>query len=661
MGDMVDSGQVELLTGGFYEPILPAIPDRDKIGQINKLNHYLKDHFEVESKGMWLAERVWEPHLPETMHRCGVRYVPLDDTHFKYAGMTEEQLFGTYMTEEAGKELTLFPILQNLRYLIPFGEVDQIIEFLRTAANTNPGGMAVYADDGEKFGIWPETYHHCYEDGWLRKFFEALSQNSDWLEVVGMGDAFADSKPLGRVYLPSASYKEMLEWSLPAEGVVALEEFEEKLKELDLDEKYSRFVRGGHWRGFLTKYEEANLMHKKMLAVSDLLQKAEKDKKCDREAVETARDLLYAGQCNCPYWHGVFGGLYLPHLRWAVYQKLTEAERILREQKKCLTTVEFTDRNRDGFDEIILSGRKIGMVVNPHQGGRIDELSLWEKNVNLADVLSRRREGYHHKLLNAPKNDNDDGAKSIHEKIKTKEEGLEKLLAEDWYLRRPLIDHFLADDVDLKKYLLGKFRDLGDFVLEPYDSSFEETDSSYELSLYRQGRVWHGDFYCPLTLEKKICLPKDGYDITIDYCLSQREREIMNINFAVEFCFNLLAPEAEDRFALINGVRPDKNYYLAAMTEDRPVKELAFYDEYQQLGIALTLDEPATLWRMPIYTISLSEGGFEKNYQGHVAVFKFDKSLAAQEEYRIRFKLTAAPLGVLKSRTNDNKTKTARV
>jgi len=53
---MVNAGQLELLSGGYYEPIMTIIPDRDKIGQIKKLTAFLKDTFNYEAKGMWLAE-----------------------------------------------------------------------------------------------------------------------------------------------------------------------------------------------------------------------------------------------------------------------------------------------------------------------------------------------------------------------------------------------------------------------------------------------------------------------------------------------------------------------------------------------------------------------------------------------------------------------------
>ncbi|MDA2917599.1 hypothetical protein MYX64_12310, partial [Nitrospinae bacterium AH_259_B05_G02_I21] len=62
---LVERGQIEVLSGGYYEPILPIIPDRDKVGQIEKLTSKVEELFGTRPEGMWLAERVWEPSLPK--------------------------------------------------------------------------------------------------------------------------------------------------------------------------------------------------------------------------------------------------------------------------------------------------------------------------------------------------------------------------------------------------------------------------------------------------------------------------------------------------------------------------------------------------------------------------------------------------------------------
>ncbi|HEX7550232.1 MAG TPA: hypothetical protein VF579_06625 [Candidatus Methylomirabilis sp.] len=100
LAGLIARGQLELLTGGYYEPIVTAIPDADKVGQIERMTAYLKRRFGVTARGMWLAERVWEPHLAKPLAEAGVEYVILDDNHFRSAGLSDEALTGYYLTLE---------------------------------------------------------------------------------------------------------------------------------------------------------------------------------------------------------------------------------------------------------------------------------------------------------------------------------------------------------------------------------------------------------------------------------------------------------------------------------------------------------------------------------------------------------------------------------
>src|ERR1700730_10606266 len=106
---LVARGQVELMTGGYYEPILAIIPDADKRGQIEKLTRSIADEFGYEAEGLWLAERVWEPHLARPIGEAGARYTIVDDAHFEAVGLDERHLLGYYLTEEEGVPLAIFP------------------------------------------------------------------------------------------------------------------------------------------------------------------------------------------------------------------------------------------------------------------------------------------------------------------------------------------------------------------------------------------------------------------------------------------------------------------------------------------------------------------------------------------------------------------------
>ncbi|MFA5196679.1 MAG: 4-alpha-glucanotransferase, partial [Bacteroidales bacterium] len=77
---MVKRGQVEVVSGGYYEPILPIVSDSDKYGQINLMNDFIKKEFSGKPCGIWTAERVWEPYLARVIGNCGLNYTFLDDT-----------------------------------------------------------------------------------------------------------------------------------------------------------------------------------------------------------------------------------------------------------------------------------------------------------------------------------------------------------------------------------------------------------------------------------------------------------------------------------------------------------------------------------------------------------------------------------------------------
>src|SRR5688500_17908153 len=73
LAGLVDRGQVEIVGGGWYEPVLAALPERDRIGQLVRMADELEALFGRRPRGAWLAERVWEPDLPTSLVSAGYR------------------------------------------------------------------------------------------------------------------------------------------------------------------------------------------------------------------------------------------------------------------------------------------------------------------------------------------------------------------------------------------------------------------------------------------------------------------------------------------------------------------------------------------------------------------------------------------------------------
>jgi alpha-amylase len=576
VGRLAADGKMELLLGGYYEPVLPSLPREDRLDQILWMREALRNRFGIEARGLWLAERVWEPDLAADLGEAGVGYVLVDDRHFVAAGFPRESLFSPFRTESGGRSLGVFAIDEQLRYLIPFRPPEDTVSYLRGLRSAGQR-LAVAADDIEKFGGWPGTHEWVYERGWLDRFMEAMKEleEAGEIRIATLGQALADLPSAGPAYLPSASYREMEEWALPTQGFRHLEELKEQLGEERFTLGEAPLIRGSHWRNFLVKYTESNRMHKKMMAVSRLCR--------ERGDPPRARRHVGRAQCNDAYWHGVFGGLYLRHLREAVWENLARAEGLLREGEELAW--EEGDLDLDGEPEIWVHSHAFSAIVSPVRGGRLEELTLFGAGVNLANTLTRRREPYHELVAGGEggdgtgeetngvaggdgregeeesgRNSGGGGTPSIHD------------LEEELRFREPppvdreeralFVDRIVPGDVTLEDYAAGRYQALATWARTPMDlEEGELTQEALTLAFTAPG---------PGSLHKRMRFLEDG--------------------------------TVEVRYRWDTEVHPPTAFFAT---------------ELSLAGDARVETEPdAEVWRHPISTFSKSERGFDETVQG---------------------------------------------
>jgi hypothetical protein len=165
LGALVARDQVELVGGALYEPVLAALPTSDRLAQLRRMSDTLAARFGSRPAGAWLAERVWEPDVPSVLADAGYRWTILDDAHLRAAAVPEDELWGVYSTDDAGRRIDLFATGKGLRYRIPFGEIDEVIGYLRQHATADGSRLGTMGDDGEKLGGWPTTWAHCWGPG----------------------------------------------------------------------------------------------------------------------------------------------------------------------------------------------------------------------------------------------------------------------------------------------------------------------------------------------------------------------------------------------------------------------------------------------------------------------------------------------------------------
>jgi alpha-amylase len=387
---MTRRGQVEWFGSGDCEPVLAAIPHRDRVTQITTLSDKIEKRFGMRPSGAWLTERVWESSVVTSLVATGIRYVAVDDYHFLCAGEDQERLDSFFSTDEDGRRLDLFPISEAARYRLPFSPAGEAVAWLEDLARQGRRA-AIYFDDIEKFGIWPETYEWVFEKGWLTQFVEGVL-GSKLIRTETYADYHAREKTRGIVYLPTTSYIEMNEWTLPAPRAATYHALLEQEKAAGRFEAHKPFLRGGIWRNFMSRYTEANWMHKRMLGASRRLA----DLPPEQRSPEL-QEYLHRAQANDAYWHGLFGGLYLPHLRRAIWNNLLMLEAAL-ERLAPWPRQQQGDLDHDGHVETALRTPLIHAYVRDDGHASLVEFSSLAVAHNFGDTLRAYAEAYHAKI-----------------------------------------------------------------------------------------------------------------------------------------------------------------------------------------------------------------------------------------------------------------------
>ena len=600
LGEMVARGQTELFGGGDCEPVLAAIPARDRSGQIAALSERLHRQFGQRPRGAWLTERVWEATVVPELADNGIDYVTVDDYHFLCTGLGKTELDGYYTTEENGRSLDLFPISEALRYRLPFSPAPEAIAHLEELALCGQQA-AVYFDDIEKFGIWPETYEWVYERGWLEQFIVGILA-SPLIRTATYADYHGANKTRGIVYLPTTSYSEMNEWTLPnaaAETYAALLSREKASGQI---EAHRPFIRGGIWRNFFSRYPESNWMHKRMLALSTRLAgipAAASD--------ATLRQYLYRAQANDAYWHGLFGGLYLPHLRRTVYNQLLQLEAAL-DSLGPRPALARSDLDHDGHDELFLRGPDVQAVIREDGLASVIELDAYPMRHNFGDTLRRSREHYHGKLnqaqataaeANAPA----EGISSAHERVAFKHLITADDMLPDDAPRAMFIDHSV--DGDGRRTLIDRYQAYGDGAFS-YAAEGWQVNKIFALAAQR---------------------------IIASYCFLGTTPAVFEceINLAMPSCDSF-----SGRYILADGSIPcgyGQPLEIAAMSE------VTLDDRELKGRVVVRASRPLTLSAAPLHTVSQSEAGFEKIMQA--ACLRLSWTPLPGEEQNISLELIA--------------------
>ncbi len=368
------------------------------------------------------------------------------------------------------------------------------------------------------------------------------------------------------VYLPTTSYIEMNEWTLDAEQADRFAALVKREKDHQRYEQTKPFLRGGIWRNFMSRYAESNWMHKRMQQLSARVDGL------GAKATARMRELLHLAQANDAYWHGLFGGLYLPHLRRAVWNSIVELEALLDKAAPRKSTA--LDLDLDGCDEFFFGNETLQAVIRDDGLGAIHELDAYRLHHNFGDTLARRTEHYYRKIRDdsaAQGGHHGGGIASAHDRVN---------------FRHPVSPEDLDPDPVARVLFLDR--------------------QDGRTVVYARPSVQGGRVEMATTGIQKTIAIEDNR-LVVDYKTDAATTALQTeINLAMPSCDGFLG-----RY-VVNGEVPGG--FGQPYTWEN-ITELALEDGVLGGKVVLTMDHPLTVHAAPHQTVSQSEDGFEKIMQ----------------------------------------------
>ncbi|MFP4178494.1 MAG: alpha-amylase/4-alpha-glucanotransferase domain-containing protein [Spirochaetaceae bacterium] len=589
INEMVKRRQVELIGGGFYSPVFPVIPSKDRVGQIELLTTFIRRKFGKRPRGCWITEGVWEPALASTIKSSGMEYIFLDDVYFLQSGLDKSELYTPFVTDDQGKSVFVLPLhnefIESAFGTDPQKYIDTIAAVRDTSGKEEQIVSVIW--NGNYFGSAYDRYGEIFsEKGWLESFFQLLSNNGHQIQTILPGKYLRVGGPFRRIYFPGS-----LNISTPAKDYKEGKSTKEGSEiQPGLSTATGRREINNYFRKNIIHFPESGRLYSKMMYVHFIVGQVRRD----RSRKKTAKEESWKGQGHVPFWHGPSGGIYDNRIRKAAYSKLIEAEKNTREKGIFSTTVNITDIDLDGADEYLYQGQFINAYVHK-RGGCVFELDYVVTSWNYQDVMARYREPYH---------DREDEKYGF-----------------DTSPRSSFVDHLFSKEYSLKEYLSHKAVEKCDFagsVYYPKKVDKERKDLELDIHRWIDG-VNNGDAGAWLHMQKHYDFQKNS--IYVNYSFKSEKEKRINGVFATEL--NLSFPETDNDRLVYTVTRDDKTSaeVFDGKLDLKSVSELSIHDKENRTLITLTPSQAAGLWTYPVYTTTLRYGKKVRIYQGSCYMF----------------------------------------
>ncbi len=678
---LVREGRVEPVGGLYGAGLLPALPERDVVAQVQAMTRWWRDQADVRVRGAWLPYCGWDPSAARVLGRLGLNFTVLEDEQLGEADPDE----GYAITEREGVPLAIFRADTRIADLAPQAAAQRILWAI-TARKQAGARLVTLALPVERFGAaLDSSATACFGDsdraGWVRGFFAELLDVAHWLSLVHFGTALDRiPPPVARAYPPpSVSVPIAVAAMGGAKGAAwrRLREAGRAVAATDPDHPLARAVAASPvpaWELTLANHPEVDRLHKRMLRASAEVARLravlrESGVPADDPRVDVLEDAtaaLWEGQAGPAYVMGADLGAQDPAVRQNAWRALIRAERLVASvagERGTATSeplaAERADHDCDGRPEIVVRTGRLSAVVGPGRGGSVLELEVPALLANILNVRTRREEPEHVGVraeatpvtaaneATAPR-----GAASAHAGdtrpfdvdeptdmagIRHAPSGLAEHLNYDRHIRASFVDRFLGADATLEAVAGGPMPDRGDFAGAVYELIHLEQAPGLPvvLGLGRDGNVADAGGLRLVRVLKRFAFAREAPRMSVRYEVSNRFHDTVRCRFAVELNLG------------VDGLHPDARL----ITDDRRVfapgrpgeigdtTGVALVDDAGGWSVRIGVDADARVWFHPLDTVSRTPAGIGLVRQGLTVLVWWPLVLGANERRRFELAL----------------------
>ncbi len=353
LSEKTDSGQIELLSGGYYEPILPLILPADRVTQVENLTTLIRKMVGKKPRGIFLNESIWDPSLISSLNTCVMEYTFLDSRIIPHRQINPQSSFTPHIVEDLGRTITVLPLHQNCRPHIRQSP-REYIKFLHNIKNSE--------SDSVISGFFsPDSFLELINEKWFDELLTNIKDDNEITFVLPY--AFLKSNTTRhKSYIPSGCSSDISVWA--TEPCVAHTNI--------LTQDIYPTV-----RDFLAVYPEALALYSRMMYTSSLVSQCRNDK----VRKKAARELLFEAQNHSAYIFTGKGGIRDKKLLQDAYNSLLLAEKTIREADGFKENTSSFDFNHDGNREYLCFFNTYNAFIS-QKGGMLFELDINESSTN---------------------------------------------------------------------------------------------------------------------------------------------------------------------------------------------------------------------------------------------------------------------------------------